>query len=635
MHERRARGRTAAVVACLLAALVVAGRHAPPVRLPAWRELPTGDPSALLPGLELRKLRVGHDTRNAVEAIPGEPLRLSLLPAPQHALEVAFALSCAPAARCRGATVFRVRALSAPGRPALLERTLAAPSDGWSVERVDLARFAGRRLELGFETETQGGALARLAGARARAVWGEPLLQPAAGAGRPHVLLVSLDTLRADRVGAWGYPRPTTPNLDALAAAGVRFAEAISQAPWTTPSHMSLLSALYPSAHGLNRGFQELQSSRRGQGAYPTLPDGVPTLASLLRDAGWRTLAHTGGTTLAAELGFHRGFDVYRDGFPALDDAVLAQLEAWLDVYAAREPVFLFFHTFEPHAPYTHSELAEHLLDAEQHAALAEISRTGVRRGTEDRVEPFLRTQGLMRPEVTSALYDGDVRASDAFLGRLFAALARRGLWERTLVVVLSDHGEEFAEHRSDRFYNAHCATLHRELVHVPLLMRVPGRFAPGRVVEGPVELVDVAPTLLELLGLPVPAGLHGESLVARMDGAPAPPDATALSEATCAGDEWKALRIGAHKYLAGFSAPGGERSGIPGARRWERLYDVERDPGERHNLATGTGGWPERLRAHFEPLARGAGGAQHELDDATRERLRAMGYLDERTAAR
>lgn len=314
----------------------------------------------------------------------------------------------------------------------------------------------------------------------------------------PDVLLVSLDTLRADRLSCYGYERETTPNLDALAARGLRFADAISPSAHTAPSHVSILTGLEPFAHGVfNR---DLTSPN-----VLALNDGVPTLAELVAEAGWATAAITQEGQLLEELGIGRGFDhtdFVHDSFAGR----IAALERYLATQDAERPQFAFVHTYEPHAPYlpprrvglepffgVYTDRAydgplraatEALLDgppgakigAPQFDAVAEPSAEDVR---------FL-----------SDLYDENVRWTDHQFGALLETWARHRDLDDTIVIVLSDHGEAFYEHGAF----GHHEGLWDELVHVPFIVAGPG-VAPGTVDE-PVGLVGLPAGLLELLGL-------------------------------------------------------------------------------------------------------------------------------------
>lgn len=449
------------------------------------------------------------------------------------------------------------------------------------------------------------------------------------------VLLISIDTLRADRLGCYGYGRDLSPALDALAAEGVLFRQAVSQAPWTIPSHMSLMTSLYPSSHTVNQDHRQFVRFQRNEGNYRILPSEVQTLAEILKQHGFRTLALTGGGTMSAKLGFGRGFDTYLETARKLQPKVWSQLTDWLsEPDPAGRPLFLFFHTFEVHAPHIRIDDARPLLSPEQAAGLYAFTERRYNL-TEATFRRYLEEQGLLRVEMTSRLYDGGIRFTDWFLGNLFDTLREQGLWQRTLVIVTSDHGEEFADHDPTRFYNAHCVTTYDEIIRVPLIFRVPGRFADGRVVEHQVRLIDVAPTLLELLDIPIPEQMQGESLVDRMAGGGADGALTAYSEATCRDLEWKSLRDQRFKYIAAFSAEAGERVGLPGERKWEQLFNVKNDPEEALDLAEAQRGRIKHMRnelAEFftQRALPVVGGEQHlAFDEKLVEELRALGYLD------
>ena len=448
-----------------------------------------------------------------------------------------------------------------------------------------------------------------------------------------NVLLISIDTLRADRLGCYGYDRGISPNLDRLAASGVLFDQAITQSPWTTPAHMSLMTSLPPSSHTVNQGFRQYLRHQRGAGEYRILPEGVVTLAELLQARGFRTLALTGGGTIGGELGFDQGFDQYLGSARKLRPETWSRLTGWLADSDSR-PFFLFFHTFEVHAPYLHVEDARDLMSAEQADALQAFIDANPEM-TEKQLKTYLQDRGLFRVEITSRLYDGGVRHTDEFLGRLFEELRRRGLWDRTLIVVTSDHGEEFADHRPMKFYNVHCDTTYDELVRVPLILRAPGRFIDGRVIGDQVRLLDLAPTILELLELPVPSPMQGTSLVELMEHGRWDRRLEAYSEASCIGPEWKSLRSQRYKYLAVFRPGGGERTGIPGKPRRQELYDLKQDPGEHSNLAATQPELLARMRSRLfsyyrqEALPVVGGGRNLEAGEELTNELRALGYID------
>lgn len=613
-----------------------------PPALPGWfATLPAGDTSTFFPATtRTKKLRQTEETRNAIFARSDAPLRQVLTPQAGQRLQVAFTLLCPPPHACAGGARFNVDAIHGTAREPLLHtRIQFEPSaQHWQTQSIDLSPFSGTAVALELAVDPYGASTASHIGARPpAAIWGEPLLIGGTPRAVPNVILISLDTLRADHLGSYGYARPTSPALDRFAADGVRFNQAMSQSPWTTPSHMSLFTSLYPSAHRVNQTWEYFTKFLQGRGRKRTLADAVTTLPEVLRAHGYRTLALTGGATMTAVLGFAQGFDVYREDSAKLTAAVGTLLGNWLNAFG-NDPFFLFFHTFEVHAPYTHLTFAAPLLSDAQRADIVQLVAS---RDPHDWVTlnpdlvAYLRSQGLFRSEITEALYDGGIRSADDFIDGLFVALRQRGLYDDTLIVLLSDHGEEFGEHHPDRVYSAHGTGMYDQLIHVPLLLRMPSRVRAGTVVGEQVELIDVAPTVLELLGIAAPAAMQGRSLTGLIDGAPdgrqdwARKD-WAMCEATSKGAELKALRTPEFKYVMMFDPRDGERSGAPTTIKRELLFDLRHDPGERHPLKR-----PQQLmsmRTQLETLLRsiptGARPSHNVIIDAdVHERLRALGY--------
>lgn len=568
-------------------------------------------------------MRLGDETREAVTSQPEQPVVCTFAVRPRSVLQLAIGLKCPGRRHCAGSWRFSVEVGTGGASPKLFERTLEPAESGeWHSVRVPLDALAAGGAEVTFR-------VTRGKPGPAQPFWGEArLLYPPASPPQ-NVILISVDTLRADRLGCYGYARPTSPRIDALAAQGVRFHQAISQAPWTTPSHTSLLTSRYPSSHRVTQswsGFDRFLSEGRG---YRILAEEATTLAEVLQERGYRTLALTGGATVGADVGFAQGFDVYRDDGYGLLKKVRPALGRWL-AESRDVPFFIFLHTFEVHAPYLHTEMTAGVLTDAQREAIHEIARSP---GDAD-VDGFakqLRQLGLFRREVTSALYDGGIRFTDAFLGLLLEDLRGLGLEERTLVVLTSDHGEEFSEHDPGRFYDAHCPTVFEEMIRVPLILRLPGRLPAGRVVETPVELVDVAPTILDLLGAPAPAAMEGKSLVALAAGRTEDHREWTLSESTCENPETKALRSPTLKYIVSYEARGNEHAGIPGPLVMEQAFDLLRDPGERKALL-GDRRLPNlrtMLETRMERLERKAlMGKEAPVGPDALERLRGLGYV-------
>jgi arylsulfatase A-like enzyme len=319
---------------------------------------------------------------------------------------------------------------------------------------------------------------------------GCPAQQPA---GRPNVLLVSIDTLRADHLEAYGYGRSTSPTLSDLAREGARFERAYAQASSTVPSHASLFTGRYPFQHGTY--------------TYRTpLPAAELTLAELLRQHGFVTFALTSSVRFVRESGFDQGFASYRT-FHELDKNERSQrvTEAALEAMdaAGGRPFFGFLHYFDPHAPYSPPEAFASLWHPGEDPFPAQESQRFI--------QSHRRPGQAVPPETLAyleALYDASIRYLDGPLARLLEGISERGLAADTLVVVTSDHGDEFKEHGG----LSHDGPLHEEVVRVPLLVRWPGRVPAGLVIERAVQGVDVLPTILDLLGLEVPGPLQGRS---------------------------------------------------------------------------------------------------------------------------
>jgi arylsulfatase A-like enzyme/Flp pilus assembly protein TadD len=379
------------------------------------------------------------------------------------------------------------------------------------------------------------------------------------------VLLVTIDTLRADHVGAYGATTGATPHLDALAARGAVFEDALASVPLTLPSHASILSGREPPHHGVRTN---------GRAIFP--PD-LPTLATLLEDRGYATGAFVAAYVLDRRFGLGRGFDVYddrierrREGASVLESerpctAVAAAAEEWM----ARQqgPFFAWVHFYEPHAPY-------------------------------DPPSPY-REQHGGRP------YDGEVAAADACLGRVIAAAeARAG--RRLVTVVTGDHGEALGDHGE----LTHGFFVYQSTLCVPMVLAGPGVTASRR--HGVARGVDIAPTILARVGAPVPPGLDGADLLGPAGGAEAYAETLYPESLGWAG--LRALRVGALKYI---DAPRPE------------LYDLGVDPGETRNLVTTRATDAGRLRRGLEALrATERAALPSASDPEVAEKLRALGYV-------
>jgi arylsulfatase A-like enzyme len=300
-------------------------------------------------------------------------------------------------------------------------------------------------------------------------------------------VLISLDTVRPDHLGCYGYGRNTSPNLDAFARQGVRFSQARCQMPYTLPSHMALFTSMLPS-HNTVDHYEAL------------LPKEVPTLAELLQAHGYKTAALVNDGQMTSRWGFHRGFGLWREfqeSQPEGDcEHLTAAALAWLESRPA-EPFFLFLHYYDPHSPYDPPAPYREAFGSSLTGAEADRVCWHVRRP-----ENPLTNRDLFDQAIGS--YDGEIAWLDHELGKLFEHLA-----DNTLVVVFSDHGEAFKEHG----WWMHSATLYEEEVRSALVLRHKGLVPEGRAVDEPVMLLDVAPTILNLCGIQSPTHFEGTDL--------------------------------------------------------------------------------------------------------------------------
>jgi arylsulfatase A-like enzyme len=430
-----------------------------------------------------------------------------------------------------------------------------------------------------------------------------------AGPGAPvrNVVLVSLDTLRADHLGLYGHARDTSPELDAFAREAYVFERALAPAPNTPPSQMSMMTSLYPGRHGFT-------------GKETALAEGIETLAGRLQEAGLRTVGFVDGAYLRGFFGFDRGFDRYDDeggGFAA----ILPKAERWLEAHDD-EPFFLFLHTYDVHAPY---------VSPPPYAGMFhERPYTGDLVPTSEAIDRIWREKIALPAEDMQHLvdsYDEGIRYTDAMLGGFLRRLAERGRLDDTLVIVTSDHGEEFGEHGSVN----HWQLYYQPNLRVPLVVRPPGGVDGPLRASAQAELIDLLPTVLELVGAEPLAAAQGRSLVPEMaalrEGAPAlrdAPDRAALA--------WwpdpdqlplRSLVQDGHQLLFNHEVAG-----------FDQLYDLAADPMALRDVAAEQPERAARLReiglrglSESTPVPGVRAPPRMKIDRRTLEQLEALGY--------
>jgi arylsulfatase A-like enzyme len=407
-----------------------------------------------------------------------------------------------------------------------------------------------------------------------------------------NVILISIDTLRADHLGAYGYGPPTSPNLDRFRDEAVLFTQAIAHAPSTLPSHASMLTSRLPQHHGA--------SYARGT----ALPPEVVTLAEVLSDDGFHSVSYNGGGQLAPIYGLDQGFEIYLPKAGPFGKVVDRTVD-WLEEHRG-EPFFLFLHTYEVHHPY------------KPRPKLLEIFDDGYAGELPDQISVELLEEVNRGDRVLGdadlahiiATYDAEIRSMDRAFGRLEAYLRQAGLWHDTVVAFTSDHGEEFGEHGKVGW---HSHTLYDELLRVPLMIKLAASAHGGDTVERQVRLIDLAPTLLAAVGRRSPEGFDGRSLLPLL-AAQRSSERPAVSWLDSDGPGIESLRYKGWKLYQ------------------DHLFHLETDPGELHDVAGDNAQMRRRLARRLEKIVRSrdaADGEEVAPDEETLKHLRALGYLN------
>jgi len=450
---------------------------------------------------------------------------------------------------------------------------------------------------------------------------------------RPDIVLISIDTLRPDHLGCYGYARDTSPNIDRLASEGTLFETAISSSSWTLPAHAALFTGLADSVHGAVETDRVLAADRK-------------TLAERLRAAGYRTVGFFSGPTLYPAFGLGQGFDTYVDctSYPELSAAaaqragieigsplqmasmedvtserIYAGVQSWLnenagDPAAASAPFFLFIHMWDPHFDFIPPPPYDTRFDPDYTG-----SATGRNFIFDKTVCAAMPKRDL---EHIIALYDGEIAWTDLHVGKILADLAAGGRRASTLVVLLSDHGTEFFEHQS----KGHRQTLFDEVIRIPLIVCWPGHVPAGRRIADQVRIIDVLPTIMQLAGLPPPDDVMGQSLVPLLNGAPLAGDTLAVSELYSLGRAFRAFRRPDRKLI---------RHELSGT---SIVFNLRADPGEQRPVQDPTNilfqaalkdarrgdGWLAEFRDRL-PISPAA----PLLPDRVRQRLENLGYIE------
>lgn len=457
---------------------------------------------------------------------------------------------------------------------------------------------------------------------------------------QPNVLLLTIDTLRADRVGSYGYPLATTPAIDALAKRGVRFADTTVAWPKTWPSLASMVTGKYPISNGI------LLRPRR------PLPDESVTLAEALQGAGYTTGAVVANVNVGRDFGFAQGFDQFVEswaeeatrltGKSTFENApgrvkrftngarVTDQGIATLDALVAQgkdrdKPFFLWLHYIDPHGPYVPPPAYAALFNGAHPSVPVALDllpnyqlQVDPATGQVSNDLGFYQTQ-----------YDREVRAVDDQIGRMLAALDERGLTRETLIVLTADHGESLGE---NKYYLEHGNVPYQTIAAVPMIFALDGRIPAGRVIEHPVGLIDLFATVLALTGTPLPPEAQSTSLVPLLSGADATAPAYVFMESGNVEPFQLVARKGPWKLVLLRAAADREWLG----RNEVELYDLRNDPTEQHDVRAENPAVAAELQAALDawqkntPRYQGGGKTDlNQLDPAKQQQLRSLGYIE------
>jgi arylsulfatase A-like enzyme len=446
---------------------------------------------------------------------------------------------------------------------------------------------------------------------------------------RPNIVFIMIDTLRADHVGCYGYKLPTTPNLDKLASQGVRIEQMISASCWTMPSVGTMFTSLHPSQHHITN-------------TKSHFPKGITTLADEFRKAGYHTAGVTTNPLVHSKFGYSEGFELYDDftvmltadldlfgdavGGPGAETPPNIQLgrggvsspmvNRFAESFLAKQkkadkPFFLFLLYFEPHADYVPPAPYNTMFG--NFGVPPSIGVDIYPRGPKHPYTPAEKKQIV-------SLYDGEIRYADEHIGKVLADLEKLGLDNDTIVLALADHGEEFWEH--DGFL--HGDTLYEEQVHVPCIIRYPGRFPAGTVLRHQASQLDVMPTLLNLAGIPIPDQCLGRSLAPVLHNPKAPfqPRIAFLEAETNAHTDLRAARLPSRKLIHDLLAES------------HQAFDLAKDPLEHHAilappfpLRKPLDVWSEHMRIAQEQK-KADNPAPVQLDQKHLNILKTLGYL-------
>ncbi len=472
----------------------------------------------------------------------------------------------------------------------------------WQEVKIDLSRFQNRKGILRFESSLLSSPKATDQVNLGYLLLANPRITSLNQPKEPNIILVSIDTLRRDHLGIYGYKKETSPFLDATARESAVFDKAIAQAPYTVTSHMTMMTSLWPSVHQiLTHEYEERLSPN-----WLTLPQ-------ILKGRGYMTAGFTGGGQVSAVYGFDRGMDIYDDQGGRTETIFLKAIQ-WIRKVRG-SPFFLFLHTYDVHMPYDPPPPYDTIFNPDYKGTVA--------RWTDENVK-------VTDPELFQRildLYDGEIRYVDSYLQQVVQFLKEKGLYENTMLLITSDHGEEFME-RGTMAYHGH--TLYNELLSVPLIIKFPYAQWAGQKIQNPVALTDLMPTVLNYLKIPVPPHCQGRSLLAYLQGTTKRDQQRQIfSERIAIRDDPRvdiAVQTSSEKYTQRLDAH-------------HQYFNLADDPGEQNDLweshTKNASVLAKRIQEYISSNAKlakfGLGkikSRRRKVDEGTLDKLKALGYI-------
>jgi arylsulfatase A-like enzyme len=569
-----------------------------------------------------KKMRIGPVDINALLAPPRTHLRFSVWIPENSYLEFTYGIkrdSRFREKKTKRMTTFGILLEVEDRKIELFKKRLELTDQNtplvFNFKKIDLSNFGGKRANLHLVTSGNRESLA---------FWFNPIIyQPREDTS--NVILISLDTLRADHLGCYGYERDTSPTIDALAGESVLFLNTFAPSPWTLPSHISLMTSLNTINHGVFQNGQKLDAS-------------IPTLADFLRINGFYATAFTGGGFVSGLFGLHKGFNSYhvRGGIQNAHSAEALSLAAvdWIERCKDRS-FFLFLHTYQIHNPYV-SPSPYNEMFLREGAEYKGIDINDLRIARENRYMPLsddLRTNII-------DLYDAGIRYTDECLIRpLVDKLRQLDLYDRTMIILVSDHGEEFFDHQGW----VHTHSVYDEVIKVPLIIKFFNSENGGRKIQNFIRLIDVMPTVLDLLGIDSSSHfLEGKSLLPLLQ---EESDTDKKMERSFISDLAAniennhvpgkiALNSGPYKIIINEEYSDSQSRYFlhpPPAVPEIEIYDLAADPSESHNLALSR---PELVDKMLDLMKKryvqkmGKRSSEIELNEEIRRQLRALGYI-------